>query len=53
MHIVVDTQGTDRVPEEGGCKRDSCIAEQLCTLYWTHRELIENQKKVVVKGTVA
>ena len=28
MHIVVDTQGTDREPEEGGCKRDSSIVEQ-------------------------
>ena len=28
MHFVVDTQGTDREPEEGGCKRDSSIAEQ-------------------------
>ena len=28
MHIVVDTQGTDREPEEGGCKRDSSIAGQ-------------------------
>ena len=28
MYIVVDTQGTDREPEEGGCKRDSSIAEQ-------------------------
>ena len=28
MNIVVDTQGTDREPEEGGCKRDSSIAEQ-------------------------
>ena len=26
MHIVVDTQGTDREPEEGGCKRDSSIS---------------------------
>ena len=32
MHIVVDTQGTDREPEEGGCKRDSNRAEQPCTL---------------------
>ena len=31
MHIVVDTQGTDREPE-GGCKRDSSIAEQTCTV---------------------
>ena len=31
MYIVVDTQGTDREPEEGGCKRDSSIAEQPCT----------------------
>ena len=49
MHIVVDTEGTDREPEEGGCKRDGSIAEQPCTLW----ELIENQKKVVVRGTVA
>ena len=33
MHIVVDTQGTDREPEEGGCKRDSSTAEKPCTLY--------------------
>ena len=30
MHIVVDTQGTDREPEEGGCKRDSSIVGQPC-----------------------
>ena len=32
MHIVVDTQGTDRELEEGGCKSDSSRAEQPCTL---------------------
>ena len=32
MHIVVDTQGTDRELEEGGCKRESSIAEHPCTL---------------------
>ena len=32
MHIVVDTQGTDRELEEGSCKRDSSITEQPCTL---------------------
>ena len=32
MHIVVVTQGADREPEEGGCKRDSIIVEQPCTL---------------------
>ena len=32
MHIVVDTQGTDREPEEGGCKRDSSTAELPFTL---------------------
>ena len=39
MHIVVVTQGTDREPEDCGCKRD--------------RVLIENRKTVVVRGTVA
>ena len=32
MHIVADTQETDREPEEGGFKKDSSIAEHPCTL---------------------
>ena len=33
MHIVVDTQGTDRELEEGGCKRESSIAAMHCNLH--------------------
>ena len=43
MHIVVDTQGTDRELEEGGCKKDGSIAAMhiVVDTQGTDRELEE------------